>query len=106
LFSSRGPLGATEETFAVWLAQNNFDVEYCTNADLEDPSVLDGKNLYLSVGHDEYWSSKMRDSVEGFVAKGGNAVFFSGNVSYWQVRAEGEVVDGIGGTVMVGCGSA
>ena len=44
----------------------------------------------LSVGHDEYWSAPMRDSLEGFVGAGGNAAFFSGNVSWWQVRSEEE----------------
>jgi hypothetical protein len=30
----------------------------------------------------------MRDSVERFVANGGNVAFFSGNVCRWQVRVE------------------
>lgn len=70
----------------------------CTNADLEEhPEVLDGAGLYLSVGHDEYWSAGMRDTVEDFIARGGNAAFFSGNTSLWQVRVEGDDRD-----VMVG----
>ena len=39
----------------------------------------------------------MRDTVESFVASGGNAAFFSGNTSLWQVRIEGDDHD-----VMVG----
>ena len=48
-----------------------------TNADLEDhPDLLpagsdpgeSGYRLLLSVGHDEYWSGPMRDTVEAFVA--------------------------------------
>jgi hypothetical protein len=42
----------------------------------------------LSVGHDEYWSWGMRDTVENFVARGGNACFFSGNIAVFQVRYE------------------
>ena len=30
----------------------------------------------------------MRDAVEAFSARGGNAVFFSGNTAFWQVRLE------------------
>ena len=61
----------------------------CLNADLEEhPEVLDDASLYLSVGHDEYWSKGMRDTVEAFIARGGNAAFFSGNTSLWQVRLE------------------
>ena len=29
--------------------------------------------MFISVGHDEYWSSEMRDRVEAFVKAGGNA---------------------------------
>ena len=48
----------------------------------------EGRSLYLSVGHDEYWSAGMRDTVEDFVGAGGNACFFSGNTAMWQVRHE------------------
>ena len=50
----------------------------------------------LSVGHDEYWSGPMRDTVERFIAGGGNVAFFSGNTSFWQVRLEDD------GATMVG----
>ena len=42
----------------------------------------------MNDAHDEYWSWPMRDQVEGFIARGGNAMFFSSNTSYWQVRFE------------------
>ena len=55
-------------------------------------------SLYLSVGHDEYWSAGMRDTVEGFVARGGNAAFLSGNTasgrSVWRTHARGSAHDG------------
>jgi hypothetical protein len=51
---------------------------------------LDGYRLLLSVGHDEYWSWGMRDTVDDFVERGGNVAFFSGNSLYWQVRFEDE----------------
>src|SRR6185503_3061712 len=69
-----------------------------TSLDLHaQPDALDAYRLYLSVGHDEYWSKGMRDTVERFIARGGNAAFFSGNTSLWQVRIEGDDHD-----VMVG----
>jgi hypothetical protein len=40
------------------------------------------------VGHDEYWSAPMRDALERFIERGGNATFFSGNAVCWQVRTE------------------
>ena len=80
-----------ELPFVEWAEREGFEIGVCTNADLEQhPDVLTDANLYLSVGHDEYWSRGMRDTVESFVARGGNAAFFSGNTSLWQVRMEGD----------------
>jgi hypothetical protein len=87
-----------EAPFLAWAEHEGLDIGVCTNADLEShPDVLSEASLYLSVGHDEYWSRGMRDTVESFVAGGGNAAFFSGNTSLWQVRLEGD-----DGDVMVG----
>lgn len=87
-----------ERPFIEWAEREGFEIGVCTNADLElHPEVLADASLYLSVGHDEYWSKGMRDTVEAFIARGGNAAFFSGNTSLWQVRLEGDDHD-----VMVG----
>lgn len=87
-----------EQPFLAWAEREGFEIGVCTNADLEDhPEVLANASLYLSVGHDEYWSKGMRDTVEGFIERGGNAAFFSGNTSLWQVRREG-----VEGDVIVG----
>jgi len=65
----------------------NPDIDTCTSFDLHnDPNLLNGYSLFISAGHDEYWSKEMRDHVEGFVASGGNAAFFSANTAWWQVR--------------------
>ena len=80
-----------ELPFIQWAEHEGFDVSVCTNADLEQhPEVLRDAQLYLSVGHDEYWSKGMRDTVESFISRGGNAAFLSGNTSLWQVRLEGD----------------
>lgn len=42
----------------------------------------------LIVGHDEYWSSEMRTSVEKARSKGLNLAFFGANICFWQVRFE------------------
>ena len=52
------------------------------------PEILDNYSLVLSVGHDEYWSAGMRDSLESFIARGGNCAFFAGNAVCWCVRPE------------------
>jgi hypothetical protein len=59
------------------------------NSDLEfHPEILKNYQLVLSVGHDEYWSSPMRDNLEKYIKDGGNVAFFSGNTCCWQVRSE------------------
>src|SRR5688500_19264599 len=91
-----------EQPFLEWAEREGFEIGVCTNADLADhPEVLADAHLFLSVGHDEYWSWDMRDTVEAFIARGGNAAFFSGNTSFWQVRLEDRTAEGPA-TSMVG----
>ena len=78
-----------ERSFVRWAERQGYAVDMAVNADLElHPDVLDGYRLAVSVGHDEYWSWGMRDTLEAFVADGGNVAFFSGNAVCWQVRFE------------------
>jgi hypothetical protein len=81
-----------ERPFLAWAEREGFPIDVAVSQDLErHPEVLDGHRLLLSVGHDEYWSWGMRDTVERFVAGGGNAAFFGGNTCWWQVRFDDEV---------------
>ncbi|UDY37986.1 N,N-dimethylformamidase beta subunit family domain-containing protein [Dermatobacter hominis] len=84
-----------ELRFVRWAERNGIELDVCIDADLDaevhrDPAeaLLRGRRLVLSLGHDEYWTWGMRDVVEGFVARGGNVAFLSGNTAYWQVRLE------------------
>ena len=80
-----------EHLFVGWAETAGYEFDYATSHDLEAvPDLLDGRRLYLSVGHDEYWSGAMRDAVESFIDAGGHAAFFSGNTSFWQIRHEDE----------------
>lgn len=76
-----------EVLFARWAESQGYNFDYAVSQDLDQhPDLLDGYPAYISVGHDEYWSAGMRDTVENYVDAGGNAAFFSGNTSFWQVR--------------------
>ena len=78
-----------EQPFVAWAEANGYAIDYCANQDLEEhPELLTHYSLVLSVGHDEYWSSGMRDQLEAYIARGGNVAFFSGNTCCWQVRPE------------------
>lgn len=78
-----------EASFVKWADSNGYALDYCVNSDLEfHPELLKHYKLVLSVGHDEYWSSPMRDNLEKYIENGGNVAFFSGNTCCWQVRSE------------------
>jgi regulation of enolase protein 1 (concanavalin A-like superfamily) len=78
-----------EQGMLTWLERQGYDVSYATNVDVDaDPNLLMNHKAFLSVGHDEYWTWAMRDNVERARDSGINLGFFSGNVSYWQVRYE------------------
>lgn len=75
------------DSFVRWLEEFAPRADYATSIDLHRSDSLLGRyQLFVSPGHDEYWSTPMRDHVERFVADGGSACFLSGNVCWWQVR--------------------
>lgn len=78
--------------FVRWLAKNRISADFCTSIDLhQDALLLNGYQLFLTAGHDEYWSRAMRSKLDAFVAAGGNAAIFSGNTCWWQIRLEANV---------------
>ncbi len=68
---------------AFWLEQHGFDVSYTANIDThEDGAGLRRGKLWLSVGHDEYWTLAMHDNVAAARDAGVNLAFLSGNACY------------------------
>jgi hypothetical protein len=83
-----GPTG-WEDGFLNWIATSGYAVDYCSNLDLHDGlELLSAYQLLVCLGHDEYWSKEMRDTVESFADRGGNVAFFTGNTCWWQFRLE------------------
>ncbi len=82
-----GPMG-WEYPMVRFLEREGFDVSYVTNVDVHRDAQLVAKHrVFVSTGHDEYWSYRMRDHVEYARDHGATSVaIFSGNVAYWQVR--------------------
>ncbi len=77
-----------------WLEAQGYDIGYITNMDTHrygkpgsQNKLLDHR-LFLSVGHDEYWTQEMRDAVTAARDSGVHLGFFSSNVSYWRTRME------------------
>src|SRR3954465_12706952 len=68
---------------------NGYDVRYLSSADVNSRgSLLLNHKLFMSSGHDEYWSAGQRSNVEGRRDGGVNLAFFSGNEMFWKTRYE------------------
>ncbi len=75
--------------FVEWAEGAGYTFDYAVSSDLdEDPGALDGYDLVIGVGHDEYWSAGQRRAVEDHLSAGGHLASFSGNTMFWQVRLE------------------
>jgi hypothetical protein len=73
--------------FVEWLEAVGYEANFVTNNDLhEDRKLLESCRLFISIGHDEYWSREMRGHFDRFIKSGGNAAIFGGNTCYWQIR--------------------
>jgi hypothetical protein len=72
-----------------WLEREGYDVAYATDVDTHQRAdLLPRHRIFLSVGHDEYWTWEMRDHVEAARDRGVNLVFLGANASFWQIRLE------------------
>jgi hypothetical protein len=77
------------------------DVTYWTDLDLhERPALLENHNGLISLSHDEYWSTAMRDGALAGRAAGVNIAFLGANAVYRHIRmqasplgADREIVD-------------
>lgn len=72
-----------------FLERNGYDMTYTTNVDAARfGSLILNHKVFLSVGHDEYWSTEQRSNVEAARNSGVHLAFFSGNEVYWKTRWE------------------
>ena len=76
-----------------WLEANGYDVCYIAGVDTDRRgSELLNHKVFLSVGHDEYWSGNQRANVEAARAAGVHLAFWSGNEVFWKTRYESSTV--------------
>lgn len=89
--SPRQVFGHWDAKMIRWLEANGYEVDYATDLDLHHDGDLPAKyRLVLSVGHDEYWSTELRENVQRFVDRGGSLACFSGNLCYWRIHVDEE----------------
>lgn len=88
-----------EYPFAYWLEQRGHDVRYCSNEDVDvgGAGFVAKSRVFLSVGHDEYWTRRQYDSCLEAVRRGVNFGFFSGNsVCFVIDNPEPRVIERVG----------
>jgi hypothetical protein len=69
--------------------QLGIPLSYYTNVDVHTtPGLLDGARGYVSMGHDEYWTTTMRSAVTKARDAGTNLAFLGANTMYWRVRLQ------------------
>ena len=84
-----------EYPLCYWLEQNGYDVTYCSNLDTHiNKEGLKRAKIFLSVGHDEYWSLEMYDNVKSAVQDGLSVAFLCGNSVYGVVPFNQKNSDG------------
>ncbi|MET1044795.1 MAG: DUF4082 domain-containing protein [Microbacteriaceae bacterium] len=72
-----------------FLERNGYDVSYASGIDTDRfGSHLLNHDVFLSVGHDEYWSGAQRANIEAARDAGVNLQFLTGNEGYWRTRYE------------------
>ena len=78
-----------------WLESNGYDVSYISGVDTDrsGPAILTPSKhkMFMSVGHDEYWSGPQRANVEAARAAGLHMAFLSGNEVFWKTRWEASI---------------
>ena len=71
---------------------NGYDVSYFTDVDTDRyGNLILNHKVFMSVGHDEYWSGGQRANVEAARDAGVNLAFFSGNEVFWKTRWENSI---------------
>jgi hypothetical protein len=86
---------ANEYPMVRFLEAQGYDVSYQSGVDTDRAgSLLNNHKIFMSVGHDEYWSNQQRTNVEAARDAGLNLAFFSGNEVFWKTRYEPSTVGG------------
>lgn len=77
-----------------FLERNGYDVSYFSGVDTDrHGELLKNHKVFVSVGHDEYWSGEQRKNVEDARDAGVNLQFLTGNEVYWRTRYEKSPTD-------------
>jgi hypothetical protein len=69
------------------MEQQGYDMSYTTDADTaRRGNLITNHKVFMTVGHDEYWSNEQRANVQAALNAGVNAAFLTGNDIYWKTQ--------------------
>jgi hypothetical protein len=70
-----------------WLEKNGYNVSYTSEAEVDTSgALLKNHKVFMSSGHEEYWSAGQRANVVAAREAGVNLAFFSANELFWKTR--------------------
>jgi DNA-binding beta-propeller fold protein YncE len=88
-YAPSADIGSVEHGLVRFVERMGYDVGYVCNVDIDrEPELLQGRLLFATVGHDEYWSLTERNAVQNARDAGLSLAFFSGNTGYRRIRLE------------------
>ncbi|MHC3473972.1 DUF4082 domain-containing protein, partial [Streptomyces sp. 7R007] len=79
----------SEYMMLAWLERNGYDVSYTSGVDVSSANgaaQLEKHKVYMSSGHDEYWTQSQYSNVLAARKAGVREAFFSGNEVFWKTR--------------------
>ncbi|ASN53902.1 hypothetical protein CGQ25_04875 [Sinomonas sp. R1AF57] len=87
--SGRSWLTYAEIPMIRFMEANGYDLSYMAGIDVATRGgLLTNHKVFLTAGHDEYWSYDQRANVEAARDKGVNVAMFTGNEIFWRTRWE------------------
>jgi hypothetical protein len=81
------PFFTWEYPLVRWLEREGFDLGYLTSLEVHR-GILPTSGLIVSAGHDEYWSSAMRASLDRSLDAGASLLWCGANGLCWNIRLE------------------
>jgi N,N-dimethylformamidase len=74
-------------SIVAWLEHKKYDYDILTDEDLhrEGAEALKPYKCVISGTHPEYYSERMLDATEDYIAEGGRYIYMGGNGYYWNV---------------------
>ncbi|MGW5397488.1 DUF4082 domain-containing protein [Streptomyces sp. NPDC003952] len=78
----------SEYQMVAWLERNGYDVSYMSGIDMSTRGAtqLQNHKVFMSSGHDEYWTQEQFTNALNARHAGVNQTYFAGNEVFWKTR--------------------